>query len=106
MEGEESRSRALVVQEDARDAHRESIVEHAAELAANKAVRETFRLLGCDINEQDQVNAFRADLEYARRLRHASEATVAVAIKAVASAVAIGATALFWDDLKRFFHVG
>lgn len=44
-----------------------------AEEAAEKAVRETFFLLGVDIDDIDSVNSFREDLQFGRKLRLKAE---------------------------------
>lgn len=44
-------------------------VKTIAEEAAEKAVRDTFFLLGVDITDVASVNEFRADLQFGRTLR-------------------------------------
>ena len=78
----------------------EPLINQAAERAAREAVRETFRLLGIDIDEQGEVNDFRADLVYARKMRRLSEKTAVAAFIALAAAVGGGIVSLFWDGLK------
>ncbi len=63
-----------------------------AEAAAHEAVRETFRLLGVDIDDQASVNAFRADLVYARKLRRMGDRAGTAAFRAIVT-VAITAAA-------------
>lgn len=44
-------------------------IERIAQSAAEAAVHQIFRLFGVDTEDQDSVNAFRADLVHARKMR-------------------------------------
>lgn len=78
-------------------------IEEAAELAAKETVRETFRLFGVDIEDQDQVNAFRADLIYARKLRKLSDGAVGTAARVIITAIVGGCLVFLLDGLRRSF---
>lgn len=51
----------------------EARVQEIAERAATKAVLDTFRLLGSDITELDDINNLRDDFRYMRRQRSIAE---------------------------------
>ncbi len=76
------------------------IAAEAAELAAKDALAQTFRLFGLDITDQDQVNAFRADLVHARRLRKLSDRIGIVMLWSVGGGIVVGALLMFWDGFK------
>ena len=76
------------------------IAAEAAELAAKDALAQTFRLFGLDIFDQDQVNEFRADLIYARRLRKLSDRVSVVMVWSVGGGIVAGALMMFWDGIK------
>lgn len=79
-----------------------------AHSAARLAVRETFKLFGLDIDDQDAVNAFRADLIYARRLRKMSDGASNITFKIIVGSIVVGISSLMFDSLKlgirEFFH--
>jgi hypothetical protein len=54
-----------------------SEIQATAAQAAHEAVRATFRLLGIDVDDQDSVNALRADLVFARDRRKSRERSAA-----------------------------
>ncbi|HEY0185684.1 MAG TPA: hypothetical protein VGC09_23015 [Rhodopila sp.] len=62
-----------------------------AEDAAQKAVEQTFRLLGIDLRDQGGVNALRDDLSYVRRQREARESLGAETRKGVIAGILQGA---------------
>lgn len=76
------------------------IATKAAKLAAKDAIAQTFRLFGLDITDQDQVNAFRADLVHARHLRKLSDRIGVVMLWSIGSGVVAGALLMFWDGIK------
>jgi hypothetical protein len=78
-------------------------IEEAAELAAKQAVRDTFRLLGVDIDDQDQVNAFRADLIHARKLRKLSDSAASTALRVMVTALALTVVGFIIDGIRRSF---
>ncbi len=51
----------------------EARAQEIAERAAAKAVHDTFRLLGSDISELDDINNLRDDFRYMRRHRSLAE---------------------------------
>lgn len=72
-------------------------------------LRQTFRALGVDIDDQDSLNAFRADLVYARRQRRLSERAKLIALRTVVTAVvtgAVGGAGLAIKWLWSLIHVG
>lgn len=75
-----------------------------ATLAAHETVRETFRLFGVDIDDQQQVNAFRADLIYARKIRQLSEKAGTVAWRVFITAIVTGAIAALWQGFRDKLH--
>lgn len=77
--------------------------ETIAKAAAKATVRETFRLLGVDLDNQQSVNDFRADLVYARKIRRLSEKTGSIALLVMISAIVTGMLAVFWDGIKAHF---
>ena len=62
-----------------------------------------FKMLGIDVTDQTQINGFRADLVYARRLRRTSEAARRHAFKMLVTAVMLGLGVAFYDSVRRFF---
>ncbi len=76
-------------------------VEEAAERAASKAMRQTFRLLGVDIEQQDSINSYRADLISAHEVRKLKERGGVVAVTVIFTAICSGIVALVWDALKK-----
>ncbi len=52
-------------------------IKAVAEEAAQKTIRETFKLLGVDTECVESVNEFRADLIFARELRRTKETAAA-----------------------------
>jgi hypothetical protein len=78
---------------------RESMTE-IANVAAQKAVCETFRLFGVDINEQKQVNEFRADLVTARKVRRFLESSFGKISGLMFLALIMSALVTAGDQLK------
>ena len=71
-----------------------------AERAADRAVHNLFRALGVNVNEQEDLNALRADLIYSRRLRRLTESTSSRAWMVVVALVAAGMAFSFWAWVK------
>ena len=63
-----------------------------AEAAATKAVRETFAILGVDIDVPEQVKSFQESLWFSDKLRKAADRGFLVFI----GAVALAASAALW----------
>ncbi len=75
-------------------------LERAAELGAEKAVAKMFMILGVDIEDMADINALRADLLNARKVRMAGERIWAAAVLIVIGAIITGAMSFLWDGLK------
>lgn len=74
-----------------------------AETAAKETLRQTFRLLGVDIDDIESVNTFRADLVHARRLRRMSEKATMAALWGGFITVGGGGLIVFWDGVRAAF---
>ncbi len=68
----------------------ESRIQEMAERAAIRSVTDTFRLLGIDITEMDDVNDLRDDFRFLRRQRESTETRRTEANKSVVTAVVGG----------------
>lgn len=78
--------------------------EHIAQCAADKAVERVFSLLfGVDMNDQEQINEFRADLTHIRRLRKLSDRVGATTLIVFVSALATGVITILMKGLGRIF---
>jgi hypothetical protein len=76
-------------------------LQQVARMSAQSAVHETFRHLGVDLNDQQQVNEFRADLVWSRRNRKMSEQVGGRALLTIVS-IATGAFLMAgWELLKH-----
>ncbi len=73
-----------------------------AEEAAEKAVRETFALLGVDVNNQESVDAFREDLRFSRGMRKRAEQGVDAFFKLLFASIAAAIVSAIW----KYLHVG
>lgn len=82
------------------------LAHEAAEAGANKALHELFSKLGIDVDQQDSINQFRADLVYARKLRRTSEKLTMAALIAIVGALIPGLLTLLWLGLRSRFGVG
>lgn len=78
----------------------EAIAEDAAERASRRTSRDVFKLFGVDIEDQEQVNSFRADLIHAHNMRKLSERAGARVWMMVVSAGTGGALVAMWDGIK------
>lgn len=74
-----------------------------AEAAAKETVRETFRLLGVDIDDQQSVNSFRADLTHSHRTRKLAEKGVLALVWSIIAGGGGGILFLLWDGIKVAF---
>lgn len=59
-----------------------------------------FKMLGVDINSQDDINRLRADLVYARHLRRVAEATTRHAVKVLVTAVVVAIGVWIVDGVR------
>ena len=75
-------------------------LERAAELGAEKALAKMMMILGVDIEDMADINALRADLINARKVRMAGERIGAAAVLIVIGAIITGAMSFLWDGLK------
>ena len=64
-----------------------SHAQENAERAAIRAITDTFRMLGIDISEMDDVNDLRDDFRFIRRQRETTETRRTEASKSVVTAV-------------------
>jgi hypothetical protein len=83
--------------------------EHLAQRAADKAVDRVFSLLfGVDLDDQEHINEFRADLGHMRRLRKLSEKVGTTSLIVFVSALATGVISVLWKGLSKIFggHTG
>jgi hypothetical protein len=78
----------------------QAIAQQAGVAAAHSVMRDTWRLLGVDIDDQAQVNEFRADLVHARRWRKIADAAGRKAVLTVLTGALALVAALVWDALK------
>lgn len=79
----------------------EAELQQVARLSAQNAVRETFRNFGVDIEDQQQVNDFRADLVWSRRSRKMSEQVGGRALLTVVSILTGGVLVAGWEFLRH-----
>ena len=78
-----------------------ALAHAAGEAGAHEALRQTFRMLGVDIDDQNQVNEFRADLVHARRWRKLASAVGSKAVLAIATGLLALAGSLIWEGMKN-----
>ena len=68
----------------------ESLAQQAADRAALRSITDTFRLLGVDITEMDDLNDLRDDFRFLRRQRESLEIRRAETSKSLVTAVVGG----------------
>ncbi len=68
----------------------EAVTQQAAERAALRSITDTFRLLGVDITEMDDLNDLRDDFRFLRRQRESLEIRRAETSKSFVTAVVGG----------------
>ena len=73
-----------------------------AEEAAEKAVRETFLLLGVDVDDHESIESFREDISFSRGMRKRAEQGVDVFFKLVFASVATAIISAVW----KYLHPG
>ena len=62
-------------------------LERVAEVAAHKAVAQTFAMLGIDIHQQSELNTLRDVLLHARKMQKLSERAGLLAVMTVMAAI-------------------
>jgi hypothetical protein len=77
----------------------EARTQEIAERAAARALLETFRLLGLNINDMADVNNLRDDFRFMRRQRSASEARRTEASKSLTTALVGGVVGMLISAL-------
>lgn len=84
----------------------EQIAHQAADEASEKAVRKVFAILGVDIDEPAEVESFRDDLRFGRRLRKAADR----GFLAFAGVGGVAMAYALWDGIvvaaKRLWSAG
>lgn len=75
--------------------------ERVAEIAAHKAVAQTFAMLGIDISKQNDLNDLRDVLLHARKMQKLSERAGFLAVMTLTAAVMSGALAFIWSGLTE-----
>lgn len=73
---------------------------HMAERAALRSITDTFRLLGIDITEMDNLNELRDDFRFIRRQRQANETRRNEAAKSTITAVIGGVIGIVVSTLS------
>lgn len=76
------------------------MVREAAEQASHKTMRDLFKLLGVDIDEQDDINDLRADLIYAREMRKMSKTIWSKAVLVIVTGGAVWFMTTFGAGIK------
>ena len=77
-----------------------------ARQAAQETIRETFRLFGVDVYEQEQVNSMRADLAFTRHLRKTGDKSKSVIVGIVIASVLYGVGNLLVAGAHSFLSNG
>lgn len=80
------------------------IAANAAEQAAERTIHQTFKLLGVDIHDQEQLNEFRSDLIHARKMRRLWDKSMAHAFTIFLSLLTGGLIVAMWDTIKAKLH--
>ena len=79
-------------------------LERVAEVAAHKAVAQTFAMLGIDIHQQSELNTLRDVLLHARKMQKLSERAGMLAVMTVTAAIISGALAFLWQGIVESFR--
>lgn len=77
--------------------------QEIAERAAAQVLHDTFRLLGVDISEMDDVNNLRDDFRFIRRQRSNAETRRADALKSAVTAIIGGLVGMLLSAVTWFF---
>ena len=75
-----------------------------AEEAAEKAVRETFLLLGVNVDDHASVESFREDMSFSRGMRKRAEQGVDVFFKLIFASIATAVISAVWKYLHPGTH--
>lgn len=73
----------------------------ASNAAADKAVREVFKLIEVDVDDQKSVNEFREDLRFGGRMRKYTERGMIVAVTVITGAVILAVWEGFVMKIKQ-----
>ena len=71
--------------------------EHAAEAAADRAVKKVFAILGVDIDKPESVEEFREDLRFGKRMRKWGDRGMLTIVSALFAAMAYAA----WSGIVK-----
>lgn len=80
-----------------------SLIQKAAEEAADKTLREVFAIMRVDRSDLDSVTAFGDDLRYLRKQREAAEQISFKAMLGILGTASTGLLAILWLGLQEFF---
>lgn len=80
-------------------------LERVAYDASQRAIKDTFKLFGCNIDDQESINEFRSDLIHTRRWRKFWERTVSKIGVIVLSIIIGGVLATFWSGFQQAMGV-
>lgn len=80
-------------------------LERAAELGAQKAIERMMLILGVDVHSSTDLNALRADLYHARKIRTTSEKIGWVAVAVIVTSLVGGAVAFVVAGFKAAMGV-
>ena len=77
----------------------EVMIDRVGKKAAREVMHETFKMLGVDLENQSEINHFRADLVHVRSWRRLMEAIRHKAILAVIVAGTLWVGLLVWENI-------
>ncbi|MBQ7625902.1 MAG: hypothetical protein IJS87_02415 [Rhodocyclaceae bacterium] len=75
--------------------HDDAYIASVVEQAVDRSTRKVFAILGVDLNEPDDVEAFRKDLRFAQRMRELCEKGLTAVIVAALSAIGYAIVEIF-----------
>ena len=81
--------------------------ERVADIAAEKAVAQTFSALGVDVHKQSDLNDLRDVLLHARKMQKLSERAGMLAFALACTAIVSGALTFMWSgfaNILRQYH--
>lgn len=84
----------------------EAHLTKVANLAAQETVRQTFRLFGVDVYDQDQVNSLRSDLAFAHHMRKSGDKAKSTIIGVVVAAALFGFYQLVVEGIHSLWQTG
>lgn len=83
----------------------EDIANRAAEIGSHKALKQTFALLGVDIDDFESVQDFRGDLQWVKSGRRLSRSIGTKTGSSILGVFALGIGVALFDMIKRaLFH--